>query len=212
MRTLLSCTRRGWPATSDKKNQRYGKHEQSEKDKQSEPAARRKRDIRHRSASASDRWYANEVGHGAGERALTDAGRKSQSRPPGHIRRQSSPFPGLAAGAAVESECLDQSFTSFFQVGRFFPNFGRQILEKDGERMLTHENNNQPQILRVAGSLPSLALLLAAVTLLAFAPQSARAGAEMPFHANFITHFESVLEFPLLHVTVNARGTGDLHG
>ena len=50
---------------------------------------------------------------------------------------------------------------------------------------------------------PSLALLLAAVTLLAFAPQSARAD-EMPFHANFITHFESVLEFPLLHVTVNA--------
>ena len=52
---------------------------------------------------------------------------------------------------------------------------------------------------------PSLALLLATVTLLAFAPQSARAD-EMPFHANFITHFESVLEFPLLHVTVNAVG------
>ena len=52
---------------------------------------------------------------------------------------------------------------------------------------------------------PSLALLLATVTLLAFAPQSARAD-EMPFHANFITHFESVLEFPLLHVTVNAAG------
>ena len=52
---------------------------------------------------------------------------------------------------------------------------------------------------------PSLALLLATVTLLAVAPQSARAD-EMPFHANFITHFESVLEFPLLHVTVNAAG------
>jgi len=52
---------------------------------------------------------------------------------------------------------------------------------------------------------PSLALLLATVTLLAVVPQSARAD-EMPFHANFITHFESVLEFPLLHVTVNAAG------
>ena len=62
--------------------------------------------------------------------------------------------------------------------------------------MLTHENKNPPQISESA-AVPSLALLLATVTLLAFAPQSARAD-EMPFHANFITHFESVLEFPLL--------------
>ena len=53
---------------------------------------------------------------------------------------------------------------------------------------------------------PSLALLLAAVTLLAFAPQPARAGPSYPFHANFITQVETVLEFPLLHVTVNGRG------
>jgi hypothetical protein len=59
---------------------------------------------------------------------------------------------------------------------------------------------------------PSLALLLGAVTLLAFAPESARAAAERPFHANFITHFESVLEFPLLHVTVNAVGQATYMG
>ena len=59
---------------------------------------------------------------------------------------------------------------------------------------------------------PSLALLLGAVTLLAFAPESAHAAAEMPFHANFITHFESVLEFPLLHVTVNAVGQATYMG
>ena len=53
---------------------------------------------------------------------------------------------------------------------------------------------------------PWLALLLAAVTLLAFAPQPVRAGPSYPFHANFITHFESVLEFPLLQLTVNGRG------
>ena len=60
--------------------------------------------------------------------------------------------------------------------------------------------------------LPSLALLLATVTLLAFAPQSARAGGEKPFHANFITRFESVVEFPLLHVTVNSRGQATYMG
>jgi hypothetical protein len=59
---------------------------------------------------------------------------------------------------------------------------------------------------------PSLALLLATVTLLAFAPQSTRAAAEIPFHANFVTHFESVLEFPLLHVTVNAVGQATYMG
>jgi len=53
---------------------------------------------------------------------------------------------------------------------------------------------------------PSLALLLAAVTLLAFAPQPVRAGPSYPFHANFITQVETVVEFPLLHVTVDGRG------
>ena len=53
---------------------------------------------------------------------------------------------------------------------------------------------------------PSLALLFAAVTLLAFAPQPVRAGPSYPFHAKFITEFESVLKFPYLHYTVNAQG------
>ena len=54
--------------------------------------------------------------------------------------------------------------------------------------------------------LASLAFLLATVSLLAFAPPAARASIETPFHANFITQFETVLEFPILHVTVNSRG------
>ena len=54
--------------------------------------------------------------------------------------------------------------------------------------------------------LPFLALLLATATLLAFPPQSVRASSEKPFHANFITQFETILEFPILHVTVNSRG------
>jgi hypothetical protein len=54
--------------------------------------------------------------------------------------------------------------------------------------------------------LASLALLLATVSLLAFAPPAARASTEAPFHANFTTQFETVLEFPILHVIVNGRG------
>jgi len=54
--------------------------------------------------------------------------------------------------------------------------------------------------------LASLALLLATVSLLAFAPPAASASTETPFHANFITQFETVLEFPILHVTVNSQG------
>lgn len=54
--------------------------------------------------------------------------------------------------------------------------------------------------------LPALALLLATVTLLGFVPQSARASGEKPFHASFITRFESVVEPPFLHVTVNGHG------
>src|SRR5262249_41074805 len=41
---------------------------------------------------------------------------------------------------------------------------------------------------------------------------SARAGSEMAFHANFITQFETVVEFPLLHVTVNSRGQATYMG
>ena len=59
---------------------------------------------------------------------------------------------------------------------------------------------------------PSLALLFAAVTLLAFAPQPVRAGPSYPFHARFITEFEIVVEPPYLHYTVNCAGPRNLHG
>lgn len=55
-------------------------------------------------------------------------------------------------------------------------------------------------------------LLIVAVTMLAFAPQPARAGVERPFHADFTTKFESVVEFPILHVTVNSRGSATYLG
>ena len=54
--------------------------------------------------------------------------------------------------------------------------------------------------------LPSLALLVAAVMLLAIAPPSARASGEKPFQADFITQFQGVVEYPFLHVTVKSRG------
>ena len=60
--------------------------------------------------------------------------------------------------------------------------------------------------------LPFLALLLATVTLLAFAPRSVLASSEKPFHANFITQFTSVLDFPLLHLTVNGKGNATYIG
>lgn len=60
--------------------------------------------------------------------------------------------------------------------------------------------------------LPTLALLIVTVTLLAFAPQQARAGGEKPFHANFITQFQTVVEFPVIHVTVNSRGQATFMG
>jgi hypothetical protein len=59
---------------------------------------------------------------------------------------------------------------------------------------------------------PSLALLLATVTLLAFAPQPVNAGPSYPFHARFITEFEIVQEFPYLHYTVNAQGQATYMG
>jgi hypothetical protein len=59
---------------------------------------------------------------------------------------------------------------------------------------------------------PSLALLLVAVTLLAFAPQPVRAGPSYPFHARFITEFESVVQFPYRRVTVNGHGRATYMG
>jgi hypothetical protein len=60
--------------------------------------------------------------------------------------------------------------------------------------------------------LPSLGLLLLTAVLLAFAPSSARAGGELPFHANFITQVESFVEYPFLHVTVKSRGQATYMG
>ena len=103
------------------------------------------------------------------------------------------------------SEMPGPEFHDFSSAGKFFSNFDRQILEKDDEsnkHMKTKITIKSPS----RRHFPSLALLLAAVTLLAFAPQPVRAGPSYPFNANFIANFESVLEFPLLHVTVNASG------
>src|SRR4029434_2395093 len=59
---------------------------------------------------------------------------------------------------------------------------------------------------------PSLALLFAAVTLLAFAPQPVRAGPSYPFHARFITEFEIVVEPPYVHYTANSLGRATYMG
>src|SRR6266567_6193336 len=47
MQTSLSSVRRGCPGTSDKKNQRYGKHEQSDRTSDQSQQLNEKRDIRH---------------------------------------------------------------------------------------------------------------------------------------------------------------------
>jgi len=60
--------------------------------------------------------------------------------------------------------------------------------------------------------LPALALLFAAVTLLAFAPQPVHAGPSYPFHARFITEFEVVVEPPYWHYTVNGQGRASYMG
>ena len=59
---------------------------------------------------------------------------------------------------------------------------------------------------------PSLALLLAAVTLLAFAPEPVRASPSYPFHAKFITEFEIVVESPYVQYTVNCQGRATYMG
>jgi hypothetical protein len=79
------------------------------------------------------------------------------------------------------------------------------------------KGNKQMKITRHAisarrRSLPFLALLLATVTLLAFTARSARASGDQPFHANFVTQFKSVVEYPNLHVTVNSRGQATYMG
>src|SRR5436309_15476969 len=46
MQTSLSSVRRGWPGTSDKKNQRYGKDEQPDRTNDQSQQLGEKRDIR----------------------------------------------------------------------------------------------------------------------------------------------------------------------
>src|SRR5262245_26913813 len=66
--------------------------------------------------------------------------------------------------------------------------------------------------LRLGFTLPLFALVVALVTLPAVAPQAVHAVSEMPFHANFITQFQTEVEFPLLHVTVESRGQATYMG
>jgi hypothetical protein len=67
-------------------------------------------------------------------------------------------------------------------------------------------------ILRSLKRLPFLALPLATVALLTLVPQLACAGNAIPFQANFITQFTTVLEFPILHVTVESQGEANCMG
>jgi hypothetical protein len=46
MRPALSSSRRGWPAISDKENQRYGKQEQPDRTNDQSQQLNEKRDIR----------------------------------------------------------------------------------------------------------------------------------------------------------------------
>jgi hypothetical protein len=50
------------------------------------------------------------------------------------------------------------------------------------------------------------ALLFATLSLLAFTPQSTRAGNQVPFKGSFNTDVKMVLEFPFLHVFVTGQG------
>ncbi len=57
----------------------------------------------------------------------------------------------------------------------------------------------------------AFALPLVTVTLLAFAPQPARAGLGVPFHASFVTEFTSFLQSPqYLQLSVTGHGTASL--
>jgi hypothetical protein len=60
--------------------------------------------------------------------------------------------------------------------------------------------------------IPFPAPSLLAAALLIFTAQSLPASDEVPFHANFITQLTTVLEFPILHVTVNSRGQATYMG
>jgi|SRR6476646_2039668 len=51
-----------------------------------------------------------------------------------------------------------------------------------------------------------IAFLLASISLLTLAPRSTLASIETPFSGSFATQFTTSLEFPILHVTVAAKG------
>jgi hypothetical protein len=53
-------------------------------------------------------------------------------------------FPRIGSRRSSRAKCLDKSFTIFPYVGKFFPNFGREILEKDGERKLSKMKKQNP--------------------------------------------------------------------
>lgn len=74
--------------------------------------------------------------------------------------------------------------------------------------MKTYYWLNQNRILSTSPHhLPFLTLLLAAVTLLAFAPQSARAGSQVPFNAGFSGEFTTEFVPPSsLRILVTASG------
>ena len=142
-------------------------------------------------------------------------------------------WPWEGYSATRPADALPKSWSiQFLQSSALFCNFTPFFLLEGSERQIPSTRTKTPEWLRQSPPLttqkqnertnqmktttnlkspsrrhlPSLALLLATVTLLAFVPPSALAGDEIPFHANFITQFESVVEFPFLHVTVNGRG------
>ncbi len=74
--------------------------------------------------------------------------------------------------------------------------------KKQIERNQQDENKNQPQILEWPASRVTCASARDGQPARVRASGSPR----QPFHADFITQFETVLEFPILHVTVNGQG------
>ena len=57
-----------------------------------------------------------------------------------------------------------------------------------------------------------IAFLLATVSLLTLSAPPSRASIEAQFNASFITQFTTVLEFPILHVTVTGKGQATYMG
>jgi hypothetical protein len=77
----------------------------------------------------------------------------------GFVRPKISAFLRIGSRRCSRAKCLDQSFTIFLYVGKFFSNFGRQILEKDDERTLSKMKTKI-----IGKSLPSLGLMFVLVS------------------------------------------------